>query len=164
MQIRAGMPGRKAGRVVDVRAAVADPGTHVYGSRTSAGRGVLDGGVVITVQSAASAVLVAALSLSGAADGTDRMLDALIGGSAGLLVAAALPGNPLTVARGHAARVLGRLAGVLRDVAGAGRPPAGGGDVGGRGPRRAAGRGPRGRGARWRDGARVTVAPPRPGH
>jgi uncharacterized membrane protein YgaE (UPF0421/DUF939 family) len=78
---------------------------------------LLDGGPVITRQSAVSAVLVATLYLPGQTSGVSRMVDALIGGVLGLVVAAMLPGNPLTVIHRHAGRVLGELATALRGVA-----------------------------------------------
>jgi len=78
---------------------------------------LLDGGPVITSQSAASAVLVATLYLPGQTSGVSRMVDGLIGGVLGLAVAAVLPANPLTVIHRHAGRVLGELANALRGVA-----------------------------------------------
>src|SRR6266581_1297786 len=78
---------------------------------------LLDGGPVITIQSAASAVLVATLYLPGATGGANRMIDALTGGAVALVVAALLPANPLTVAHRKASRTLGELADVLRGVA-----------------------------------------------
>lgn len=59
---------------------------------------LLDGGPVITIQSAVSAVLVATLYLPGQTSGATRMVDAVIGGMIGLAVAAVLPGAPLRVA------------------------------------------------------------------
>lgn len=78
---------------------------------------LIDGGPVITIQSAVSAVLVATLYLPGQTSGTTRMVDALIGGVIGLAVAAALPGAPLRVAHRHARRVLAELARALHGVA-----------------------------------------------
>jgi hypothetical protein len=80
---------------------------------------LLDGGQVITLQSAGSAVLVATLYLPGQTSVVSRMIDALIGGVLGLAVAALLPGNPLTIIHRHAGRVLGDLAKALRGVAAA---------------------------------------------
>jgi uncharacterized membrane protein YgaE (UPF0421/DUF939 family) len=80
---------------------------------------LLDSGVIIAVQAAASAVLVATLYLPEHASGVSRMVDALIGGATGLVVAAMLPGNPVTVVRSKATRVLGQLAGALHGVASA---------------------------------------------
>jgi uncharacterized membrane protein YgaE (UPF0421/DUF939 family) len=80
---------------------------------------LIDGGPVITIQSASSAVLVATLYLPGQTSGTTRMVDALIGGVIGLGVAAAIPGAPLRVAHRHARRVLTELARALHAGAGA---------------------------------------------
>lgn len=80
---------------------------------------LIDGGPVITIQSAVSAVLVATLYLPGQTSGATRMVDALIGGVTGLAVAAALPGAPLRVVHRQAGRVLAALARALHDVAGA---------------------------------------------
>src|SRR3989441_8064086 len=78
---------------------------------------LLDGGPVITIQAAASAVLVATLYLPGETSGVSRMVDALIGGAVALSVAALLPANPLTVAHRNAGRLLGELASALHGVA-----------------------------------------------
>jgi uncharacterized membrane protein YgaE (UPF0421/DUF939 family) len=78
---------------------------------------LLDGGPVITSQSAVSAVLVATLYLPGHTSSVNRMINALIGGVLALTVAALLPGNPLTIIHRHAGRVLGELANALRGVA-----------------------------------------------
>jgi uncharacterized membrane protein YgaE (UPF0421/DUF939 family) len=80
---------------------------------------LLDGGPVITIQSAVSAVLVATLYLPGQTSGATRMVDAVIGGMIGLAVAAVLPGAPLRVAHRHARRVLAELASALHSVAAA---------------------------------------------
>jgi len=77
---------------------------------------LVDGGPVITIQSAASAVLVATL-LPGQTSGVSRMIDTLIGGAVALVVAALLPANPLTVAHRNAGRVLRELAIALHGVA-----------------------------------------------
>jgi uncharacterized membrane protein YgaE (UPF0421/DUF939 family) len=78
---------------------------------------LLDGGPVITIQSAVSAVLVATLYLPGETGGATRMVDALIGGVVGLAVVALFPADPLTVAHRDAVRVLDELACALRGVA-----------------------------------------------
>lgn len=78
---------------------------------------LVDGGPVITIQSAVSAVLVATLYLPGQTSGVTRMVDALIGGVTGLAVAAALPGAPLRGAHRHTRRVLAELARALHGVA-----------------------------------------------
>ena len=78
---------------------------------------LLDGGPVITIQSAVSAVLVATLYFPGQTSGVSRMVDALIGGALGLAVAALLPADPLTDAHRNAGRLLGELASALHGVA-----------------------------------------------
>lgn len=78
---------------------------------------LVDGGPVITIQSAASAVLVATLYLPDQTSGVSRMVDTLIGGGVALVVAALLPANPLTVAHRNAGRVLRELAIALHGVA-----------------------------------------------
>ncbi|ACU40709.1 FUSC family protein [Actinosynnema pretiosum subsp. pretiosum] len=80
---------------------------------------LLDGGAVIALQSANSAVLVATLLPPSAGGGFDRMVDALVGGVVGLAVTALIPANPLTVADRQAKVVLGELAIALRGVAAA---------------------------------------------
>jgi uncharacterized membrane protein YgaE (UPF0421/DUF939 family) len=75
---------------------------------------LLDGGGVIAMQSASSAVLVATLSPAG---GATRAIDALVGGAVGLAVAALLPADPVRAARLAADRLLAELAGTLSDVA-----------------------------------------------
>ncbi|OLF13195.1 hypothetical protein BLA60_06550 [Actinophytocola xinjiangensis] len=77
---------------------------------------LLDGGPLITVQSGASAVLVAAL-LPANQSGLDRMVDALIGGLLGLAAVALLPGNPPEVARRHARQMIMALASGLTTAA-----------------------------------------------
>ncbi|MBB5954509.1 uncharacterized membrane protein YgaE (UPF0421/DUF939 family) [Saccharothrix tamanrassetensis] len=78
---------------------------------------LLDGGAVIALQSASSAVLVATLLPPSAGGGLDRMVDALVGGLVGLAVTALLPANPLTVAHRQAKAVFGELTTALRGVA-----------------------------------------------
>ncbi|MFE6920267.1 aromatic acid exporter family protein [Nocardia sp. NPDC057663] len=65
----------------------------------------LDGGSIITIQAAGSAVLVATLSQS-AAEGPGRMIDALVGGLVGVLMVGLIPLHPVRRAREHAADVL----------------------------------------------------------
>lgn len=67
----------------------------------------LDGGPVITVQAAGSAVLVATLLPPSAGGGLSRMIDALVGGLVGVLVVAAIPLHPVRRARTLAADILG---------------------------------------------------------
>lgn len=76
----------------------------------------LDGGPVIAIQAAGSAVLVAALPPGGNA-GTDRMIDALVGGLVGIAVVAVVPTHPVKRARRVAADVLDVLGAALRQTA-----------------------------------------------
>ncbi|MBC3194669.1 aromatic acid exporter family protein [Pseudonocardia sp. C8] len=78
-----------------------------------------DGGNLIVGQAGASAVLVATLLPPGESGGIDRCVDALIGGAAGILVAAVLPVHPVRIVRREARRVLDDLVTVLTEVAGA---------------------------------------------
>ncbi|MFD4429381.1 aromatic acid exporter family protein [Nocardia sp. NPDC058497] len=65
----------------------------------------LDGGSIISIQAAGSAVLVATLSQSAGA-GPSRMIDALVGGLVGVLMVGLIPLHPVRRAREHAADVL----------------------------------------------------------
>ena len=65
----------------------------------------LDGGSIITIQAAGSAVLVSTLSQSSEA-GPSRMIDALVGGLVGVLMVGLIPLHPVRRAREHAADVL----------------------------------------------------------
>jgi uncharacterized membrane protein YgaE (UPF0421/DUF939 family) len=76
----------------------------------------LDGGAVIALQSGTSAVLIATLAPPTTSGGFDRMIDALIGGTMGLIAIALFPPNPLNLAHRHGRVVLGELAGVLRAI------------------------------------------------
>ncbi|MEQ3552174.1 FUSC family protein [Pseudonocardia nematodicida] len=76
-----------------------------------------DGGNLIVAQAGASAVLVATLLPPSDMGGIDRCVDALIGGGAGILIAAAFPVNPVRIVRREARRVLDDLATVLTEVA-----------------------------------------------
>ena len=78
---------------------------------------VLDGGPLITLQAASSAVLVATLLPPGGTGGVDRMIDALIGGLLGLAAIAVLPGNPPGVARAHGAQMIRELTIALSSAA-----------------------------------------------
>jgi uncharacterized membrane protein YgaE (UPF0421/DUF939 family) len=75
---------------------------------------LLDGGPVVAVQAAVSAVLVATLYSPSLNNGVSRMVDALIGSAVGLLVANLLPPDPLSLAHRDTGRVLGELARALR--------------------------------------------------
>ncbi|BBG05398.1 MULTISPECIES: FUSC family protein [Pseudonocardia] len=78
-----------------------------------------DGGNLIVAQAGASAVLVTTLLPPGDSGGIDRCVDALIGGLAGILVAAVIPVNPIRFVRRAARRVLDDLVTVLTDIASA---------------------------------------------
>ena len=75
---------------------------------------VLDGGPIIAMQAASSAVLVATLLPPGGNAGYLRMLDALVGGVVGIAVVAIIPTHPALRARREAADILR----VIRDVLG----------------------------------------------
>lgn len=72
----------------------------------------LDGGSIITIQAAGSAVLVATLLPPESGGDVSRMIDALVGGLVGVVVVAAIPLHPVRRARTHAADVLA----VMRDA------------------------------------------------
>jgi len=66
----------------------------------------VDGGSVISIQAAGSAVLVATLMPPSSNMSFDRMIDALVGGLVGVVVVAAIPVHPVRRAREHAGNVL----------------------------------------------------------
>jgi uncharacterized membrane protein YgaE (UPF0421/DUF939 family) len=72
-----------------------------------------DGATLLVAQAGASAVLVATLLPPGDAGGIDRCVDALIGGTAGLLAAAVLPSDPVGPVRREARALLDELSAVL---------------------------------------------------
>jgi len=72
-----------------------------------------DGATLLVAQAGASAVLVATLLPPGGAGGFDRCIDALVGGTVGLLVAAVLPADPVGPVRRQARALLDELAAVL---------------------------------------------------
>nr|WP_235916759.1 FUSC family protein [Spelaeibacter cavernicola] len=78
---------------------------------------VLDGGPVIAMQAASSAVLVATLIPPGNSAGYQRMIDALVGGLMGVAVVALVPTHPVRRARREAADILGVVKDVLRKCA-----------------------------------------------
>ena len=78
---------------------------------------LLDGGPVITLQAGSSAVLVATLLPPGQSGGPDRIVDALVGGLAGVLVVALVPTDPLRSARRDAGRALRSVAAAIGDTA-----------------------------------------------
>jgi uncharacterized membrane protein YgaE (UPF0421/DUF939 family) len=77
----------------------------------------LDGGSIITMQAAGSAVLVATLLPPSAGGGFSRMIDALVGGLVGVVVVASIPLHPVRRAREQAAEVLAVLAKSLHECA-----------------------------------------------
>jgi uncharacterized membrane protein YgaE (UPF0421/DUF939 family) len=77
---------------------------------------LLDGGTVITIQAAVSAVVVATLYAPVHSSAGSRLLDGAIGGAVGLAVAALLPADPLAATRAAAERVLGEIARAARGV------------------------------------------------
>lgn len=77
----------------------------------------LDGGGVITMQAAGSAVLVATLMPPEMGGSFSRMIDALIGGLVGVVVVAAIPLHPVRRARDQAGAVLHIMATALADCA-----------------------------------------------
>jgi uncharacterized membrane protein YgaE (UPF0421/DUF939 family) len=72
---------------------------------------------LLVSQAATSAVLVAALTTPSSGLAIERFIDALIGGAAGLLVYALLPGSPSRQARRAAKPIIEELSGTLEDVA-----------------------------------------------
>jgi uncharacterized membrane protein YgaE (UPF0421/DUF939 family) len=76
-----------------------------------------DGATLLVAQAGASAVLVATLLPPGDAGGFDRCIDALIGGTVGLLVAAVLPSDPVGPVRRESRALLDELAAVLVETA-----------------------------------------------
>ncbi|WP_425303548.1 FUSC family protein [Nocardia wallacei] len=77
----------------------------------------LDGGAIIPMQAASSAVLVATLMPPHTGGGTNRMVDALIGGLVGIVVVAAIPLHPVRRARQQAADILAVMGRALTDCA-----------------------------------------------
>jgi uncharacterized membrane protein YgaE (UPF0421/DUF939 family) len=76
-----------------------------------------DGATLLVAQAGASAVLVATLLPPGDVGGFDRCIDALIGGTVGLLVAAVLPSDPVGPVRRESRALLDELAAVLGETA-----------------------------------------------
>ncbi|MFE3099856.1 aromatic acid exporter family protein [Nocardia tengchongensis] len=77
----------------------------------------LDGGPVITMQAASSAVLVATLYPPGQGGASLRMIDALVGGLVGIVVVAAIPLHPVRRAREQAAGILEVMGAALTECA-----------------------------------------------
>uniref|UniRef100_UPI0024582331 aromatic acid exporter family protein n=1 Tax=Nocardia wallacei TaxID=480035 RepID=UPI0024582331 len=76
-----------------------------------------DGGAIIPMPAASSAVLVATLMPPHTGGGTNRMVDALIGGLVGIVVVAAIPLHPVRRARQQAADILAVMGRALTDCA-----------------------------------------------
>lgn len=76
----------------------------------------LNSGPIFSMQAGNSAVLVATLLPPGGTGGTDRMVDALVGGLVGIAVVALIPTHPVRRARRNAAEILATAANVLRKV------------------------------------------------
>ncbi|UGT45957.1 FUSC family protein [Nocardia yamanashiensis] len=77
----------------------------------------LDGGPVITMQAASSAVLVATLIPPSSGGSGLRMVDALVGGLVGIIVVAAIPLHPVRRARQQAADILNVMGTALVECA-----------------------------------------------
>ncbi|AZA10607.1 FUSC family protein [Corynebacterium gerontici] len=77
---------------------------------------VIDKGVLLANQAAFAAVLVATILPPGTSGGTNRMVDAFIGGMVGLAVMAIVPESPLRSGRREIAKILGITAQVLTQV------------------------------------------------
>ncbi|MFB7720287.1 aromatic acid exporter family protein [Nocardia sp. NPDC056100] len=77
----------------------------------------LDGGPVITMQAASSAVLVATLLPPASGNSNLRIIDALVGGMVGIVVVAAIPLHPVRRARQQAADILGVMGNSLTECA-----------------------------------------------
>lgn len=77
----------------------------------------LDGGSIITIQAAGSAVLVATLMPPSAGGGFSRMIDAFVGGLVGVVVVAAIPLHPVRRAREQSAAVLAVMSKSLHNCA-----------------------------------------------
>ncbi|MBF6356417.1 FUSC family protein [Nocardia higoensis] len=77
----------------------------------------VDGGSIISIQAAGSAVLVATLMPPSSNASFDRMIDALVGGLVGVVVVAAIPAHPVRRAREHAGNVLKVVQEALADSA-----------------------------------------------
>jgi uncharacterized membrane protein YgaE (UPF0421/DUF939 family) len=74
---------------------------------------LLDRGQILALQAGSSAVLVATLMPPGGTGGPARMLDALVGGTLGIVAVALLPASPAAIAHRHASAVLEALASAL---------------------------------------------------
>ncbi|MDO5076806.1 aromatic acid exporter family protein [Corynebacterium sp.] len=79
----------------------------------------LDKGVLVANQAAFASILIATILPPGSTGGTDRMIDAFVGGVVGLIVMGLVPESPLRSGRREIAKILGITARVLDDVAAA---------------------------------------------
>ncbi|MFR9750593.1 FUSC family protein [Nocardia sp. 004] len=77
----------------------------------------LDGGSIIAMQAAGSAVLVATLLPPSAGGGFSRVIDALVGGLVGVVVVAAIPLHPVRRAKTQAADILAVMGTAITDAA-----------------------------------------------
>ena len=77
----------------------------------------IDRSVVVPMQAATTAVVVATIIPPGSSGAMNRMVDALIGGVIGLLVLAIVPKSPLRTARREMSRLIAKTSLVLDDVA-----------------------------------------------
>lgn len=78
---------------------------------------MLDGGTLVPMQAAGSAVLVATLLPPQSAVAGQRMVDAVIGGLVGVFVVAVIPANPVRRSRRQAADIVGVMASALTQCA-----------------------------------------------
>ncbi|MEV6985229.1 FUSC family protein [Sphaerisporangium sp. NPDC051017] len=78
---------------------------------------LLDEGPVIALQAGSSAVLVATLLPPSGSGGTDRMIDAFVGGFIAIAVVALLPSDPVALVHRHGRVVLDELAEALEGAA-----------------------------------------------
>ena len=72
---------------------------------------------LVSNQMAIGGILIATILPPGDGGGLDRVIDALVGGVAGILVIALLPSSPLRAGRQQVSNVLGIVSSVLDDVA-----------------------------------------------
>ncbi|WJZ03760.1 FUSC family protein [Corynebacterium freiburgense] len=77
----------------------------------------IDKGVLVANQAAFASILIATILPPGTSGGTDRMIDAFLGGVVGLIVMGLFPESPLRHGRKEIAKILGITASVLHEVA-----------------------------------------------
>ena len=78
---------------------------------------ILDKGPLMANQAAFGSILIATIIPPGTSGGTDRMVDAFIGGIVGLFVMSVIPTSPLVAGRKEIAKILRITSHVLADVA-----------------------------------------------